>query len=768
MEIPIVVQGHQTTAVVDTAAMVTLVNKKVFPGNNSFSITPQEISLKGLGQQKITGQLFKNVECQIGLHSYTLDMCVVDMKDSVILGLDFLEAHKCIVDLRRNLVEIGNDKITASLKHMTKESVTISRVTIQSKSIIPANSVGFVSCSLKTPIDTKYIVEPLESSNFLCSSVLGQGDTVKLKVVNDSNKSVKFKVGQHVGNAESVEIQLNQLDSDIAINKVSVENNAPSNQTLPNHLQELYDRSSEGLNQDESQMLFQLLSDFSDIFSTGEMDLGCLKGVKHHINTGNATPVKQKFRRTPLGFQDQEKEHLQKLLDTGVITPSSSEWASAPVLVKKKDGSVRYCIDFRDLNSRTVKDCYPLPLIADCMDVLYGTTFFSTLDLAMGYYQIEIDENSRNKTAFLTKYGLFEHQRMAFGLCNAPATFQRAMGLVLRGMDWEELLVYLDDIIVLGKTFSESLENLRKAFQRFREYNLKLKPKKCCLFRREVEFLGRIINSEGVHISPDKIETIKNWPIPQDKKQVQAFLGFANYHRDHIKGFANIAIPLYDLLQKKTKFVWAQEQQCAFDCLKQTLINPECLKFPSPDGTFLLDTDASNHSIGAVLYQINNGKEEVISYASHALLKEQRKYCTTRKELLAVVKFCRHFRHYLLGKPFLIRTDHHSLTWLMRFRHIEGQLARWLEELSSYDFQIKHRSGSSHVNADALSRIPDTLSECACYDAGNSPKNLPCLGCHYCTRAHHQWSRFQLDVDDVIPLSIKSEHNKTLKLLELL
>lgn len=146
--------------------------------------------------------------------------------------------------------------------------------------------------------------------------------------------------------------------------------------------------------------------------------------------------------------------------------------------------------------------------------------------LAIGYYQIEKDENSRNKTAFLSKYGLFEHQRMAFGLCNAPATFQRALGLVLRGMDWEELLVYLDDIIVLGKTFSESLENLRKAFQRFREYNLKLKPKKCCLFRREVEFLGRIINSEGVHISPDKIETIKNWPIPQDKKTGSSFSGF--------------------------------------------------------------------------------------------------------------------------------------------------------------------------------------------------------------------------------------------------
>lgn len=144
----------------------------------------------------------------------------------------------------------------------------------------------------------------------------------------------------------------------------------------------------------------------------------------------------------------------------------------------------------------------------------------------MGYYQIEIDESSRNKTAFLTKYGLFEHQRMAFGLCNAPATFQRAMGLVLRGMNWEELLVYLDDIIVLGKTFLESLESLRRAFYRFREYNLKLKPKKCCLFRREVEFLGRIINSEGVHISPDKIETIKNWPIPQYKKQVQVFWGF--------------------------------------------------------------------------------------------------------------------------------------------------------------------------------------------------------------------------------------------------
>lgn len=247
-----------------------------------------------------------------------------------------------------------------------------------------------------------------------------------------------------------------------------------------------------------------------------------------------------------MGFQDQEKAQLDKMLDAGVIQPSSSDWASAPVLVRKKDRSMRWCIDYRALNEKTVKDCYPLPIIEDCLDTLQGTKYFATLDMASGYYQIMIDKADRPKTVFITRYGLFEHTRMGMGLCNTPATFQRVMQLVLRGLTCTKVLVYLDDVVVLGSDFESSLRNLREAFDRFRHFNLKLKPKKCALFQKEVEFLGEIVSSRGISISPTKTEAVKNWPVPTYPTELLSFLGFLNYHRDHIQNYADICAPLND------------------------------------------------------------------------------------------------------------------------------------------------------------------------------------------------------------------------------
>jgi hypothetical protein len=303
------------------------------------------------------------------------------------------------------------------------------------------------------------------------------------------------------------------------------------------------------------------------------------------------------------------------------------------------------------------------------------------------------------------------------------------------------------------------IDALRKVFTRFRVHNLKLKPKTCFFFKQEIEFLGKKVNEHGVMISPSKIECLERWPVPRNIKQLQSFLGFLNYHRSHIPDFAKTAAGLYDLTTRK-EFHWLQEHQVAFDRLKNLAVKAPLLHHPDPDGLFILDTDASGHQIGAALYQVQNGDSVPIAFASHVLLKHQRRYCTTRKELLAVVKFCRHFRHYLLGHKFLCRTDHNSLTWLLRFKHIEGQLARCLEELSQYDITLLHRKGSEHLNADALSRIQDTEPECDCYHAGCEVNSLPCGGCNYCTRAHLQWERFSEDVDDIIPLATRSVNHE--------
>ena len=263
--------------------------------------------------------------------------------------------------------------------------------------------------------------------------------------------------------------------------------------TLPDHLEDLYERSSKLLGQDESSQLRHLLILYQDVFAVNDFDLGNFTAITHKIDTKDAKPVKQRLRRTPFCFADEEKAHLDKMLKAGVIEPSTSEWASAPVLVRKRDGSVRWCVDYRALNNITVKDVFPLPLVEECMDTLAGNKWFSKLDANSAYWQIKIEPEDQCKTAFLTKYGLYSFVRMPFGLCNSPATYSRMVSLVLRGLTWDVVLAFLDDILVLGSDFENHLRNLEEVFKRMREYQLKLKPRKCELLQEEVSFLGRII-----------------------------------------------------------------------------------------------------------------------------------------------------------------------------------------------------------------------------------------------------------------------------------
>ena len=409
----------------------------------------------------------------------------------------------------------------------------------------------------------------------------------------------------------------------------------------------MFNESKTNLDLDQQAKLAKLLTNYQDTFAKHDLDLGCFAQIKHKIDTGDNRPVQQKMRRTPVHFQDQEYEHLQKLLKEGIIQPSCSSWSSAPVLVRKRDGSLRWCVDFRALNNITEKDRFPLPNIQDCLETLHRTSLYSTLDMASGYYQLEIEPCDRKKTAFITRYGLYEHIRMGFGLCNAPATFQRAMNLVLRGLSWHDVLVYLDDIVILGKSFEDSLHKLEEVFKRFRQYGLKLKPKKCELLKSEVVFLGRSVSAEGIKLDTNKVKAIVDWVVPSDKSKLLSFLGFASYHRDHIDHFAERTRLLYELAHSKENFVWLHAHQEIFESIKEKLVSAPCLAYPAPTGVF--DTDASEKAIGAQLSQKQDGQLKVISYASNVLLPAQQKYCTTRKELLALVKFTRSFRHYLLG-----------------------------------------------------------------------------------------------------------------------
>ena len=317
-----------------------------------------------------------------------------------------------------------------------------------------------------------------------------------------------------------------------------------------------------------------------------------------------------------------------------------------------------------------------------------------------------MDEDAKEKSAFCTTTGLYQFKVMPFGLTNAPATFQRLMERVLTSLQWQICLIYIDDVIIFSKTLEEHITRLTEILGRLKAAGLKLKPKKCYLFQHKVTYLGHVVGHDGVETDPSKVEKVKDWPTPTTVTEVKGFLGICSYYRRFIKDFSAIARPMVKLTEKDVPFVWTEEQQKAFDTLKDKLTSSPILGYPESEGYFILDTDACDVGIGAVLSQVQNGVERVISFASRTLNKAERRYCVTRRELLAVVYFVQYFKHFMLGRKFTVRTDHSSLRWIRNFKNPEGQTARWIEILETYDFDIIHRPGIRHSNADAMSRLP--------------------------------------------------------------
>lgn len=597
---------------------------------------------------------------------------------------------------------------------------------------IPAASVVTVMAKGPSKIQDGDSLRLLELGNITFPSGLvvlptlveASSNTVPVQVVNLSSEDVWLNARTRLGVFSPVECLSDEPPVKVKFNRVSariehVSVDQPS--ALGASTSSVLDKLDIGGSKEQKEQLKTVLAKYVNVFAVDDDDLGYTDRVKHDINLVDDVPVNLPYRRIPPNQYTEVKEHISKLLKKGIIKESCSSYASPVVVVRKTDGSIRLCVDFRKLNQKTRKDAFPLPRIDESFDALQGAKFFSTIDLASGYHQVAVKEHDQHKTAFTTPFGLYEYLRMPMGVCNGPATFQRLMQTAMNDLIFQIMLVFLDDILLFSKTFTEHLERVDVVLKRLQDTGLKVKLEKCHFLQQKVKFLGHQISAEGIETDPGKIEAVKQWPVPTTLKELRSFLGFCGYYRRFVEHFSQIASPLHDLVNlclnagppsKVNQWMcslWTPQCQNSFDVLKQKLTSAPVLGYADFTRPFIVETDASNQGLGAVLYQQQKGEKRVIAYASRRLRnaeRNDRNYSSMKVELLALKwAISEKFRGYLLGSKFTVLTDNNPLCHLNTAR-LGALEQRWMAQLAVFDFDVQYRPGRSNRAADALSRHP--------------------------------------------------------------
>lgn len=715
-----VINGKEHKFLIDSGAHISVISSKVVK-NKGYN-SPRFI-LSGLSGRKVHSLGSTTLTFSIGQCTFTEEIEViatVGTNYSAILGLDFLIKHQAKIDLSQHTVELdgnffplstaatkGNQSQGHSRAHETPIILRHQPLKVDSLDKIPpcTGRILWIDVNKELPDNTLCIVEPISENETLDEAHC----FVRRSVVRVRNIDGNRKIPIHVDNFSSAEqvlqkgvliAALSVLEEDDFDWSESDQINKPTCETaLRPKLQHLKGQDRVAIE--------TVITEFKDLFNPcGKLPATHI--TQHRIPTGNNDPVYKKPYRVPRHLQPIMEEFIEQQLRDGIIEESNSPWGAPVIIIPKKsiDGTkqYRFCCDYRHLNSKTTTDVYPLPNITETLDHLGESKYFSTIDLRSGYHQLEVAIEDRPKTAFNVPTGHYQYRRMPFGLKNAPATFQRLMDGVLRGLKPKQCMVYLDDVIIFSTTIEQHAQRLREVFSRLRNARLTVNIEKCNFAVKKVTYLGHVITEHGVHTDPRLIDAVKTFAKPNSVKELQSFLGLANYYRKFIQNFASIAQPLTQLLKKGVKFCWTPECDTAFNTLKKKLTESPVLIFPNYSKEFILSCDASGHCIGAVLSQEVDGKEHPVAYASRQLNKAERNYSTTEKEMLSLIFAINHFRCYLYGRKFRIITDHSALKWLLGLKDPSSRLTRWALKLSEFDYEVVHKPGKKHGNADGLSR----------------------------------------------------------------
>lgn len=608
----------------------------------------------------------------------------------VLLGNDNMKKLKCSLDYNTDTVNLGNLKFFIKYK---KNPIMLQKIEIEPycERVVKVpvknikNGCGLIP-HIKFDDETEIQEGIVEIKNYMATCQL----------TNNSKFKKQLQVESH---------EVIPIDPDEEIKKL--EPNLPENDKI-----DLSKIRRSHMSSEERLAIEKLIFQYKSIIPREEEPLSFGHTIKHVINTGDSPPCYTKNYRYPHILKEEVYKQISEMLRQGIIRPSYSPWSSPVWIVPKKlDASGqrkwRVVIDYRKVNERTIGDKYPIPNITDILDRLGKAKYFTTLDLASGFHQIEMQEDSISKTAFSIDQGHFEFLRMPFGLKNAPPTFQRVMDHILRGYINKFCMVYLDDIIIFSSSLQEHIYHCKLIFRRLQQFNMKIQLDKCEFFRKEVAYLGHVITPDGVRPNPDKIKAIQRYKIPTTTTEIKGFLGLLGYYRKFIPQFADLTKPLTSKLKKGTKIdPEEQSYRTCFENCKKLLCNDPILAYPDFSKPFLLTTDASNVGLGAVLSQGKPGQDKPICYASRTLNESEQKLSTTEKECLAIIYGVTQFRPYLFGRRFTIYTDHQPLKWLFNLKEPNAKLMRWKLKLEEYDYNIEYKPGKTNLNADALSRQP--------------------------------------------------------------
>lgn len=716
------INNTKTSALCDTGASISCLSESFF--NKAFLDKKPKISeskiktIVGVGgtHHAVSGEV--NLDISFGTVTLASKFYVIkDLHHSVILGIDFMEKHKVSLDIASKKFIIHDFLKVCSLSTNTGYARTV-----RSTKILPQAEVNIPVKISRVRTGSNVLLEPLVSlthKHILGAKCLVHVENGKaaLRVVNPTNKIVYLKSNKILATVSEVEkksvfsigdVDKHSFENEQSLGISDIKTNSKPSSTLDFNLKD------SDLNDYQKKQLLDLLNKNRDIFSEGLHDLGCTHLQTHKIETGDAMPVKlPAYKQNPV-VREATRVWVQKMLENKIIDASSSNWHSPVVLVKKAGSDeYRFAVDYRKLNKISKPQAYPLPRLSDIFDAIgeSNSQFFSSLDLGKAFWQVPLEQDSREKASFICAEGIFSFRKMPFGLSGAPATFQSLLMKVLSGISWKFVLCYVDDVIIFSATFKEHLSHLNEVFSRMRQAGLKLSPGKCYFAQKKLHYLGHVISKEGIQADPRKIEKVQNLCAPTNQKGVKSLLGLTNYYKKFIKGYSKICAPLFQLLQKNSKFEWTDDCQKSLDTLKNALCSAPILAFPDMNKPFILTCDASRSGLGYILGQLDsNGKERVIEYSGRALQAAEKNYTVSEIECLAIVSGVKAFRAYLSTDiPFTIITDHQALKVLNSITTSQnGRIARWALFLQGFKYTVHYRKGELN-NADALSRlVPDT------------------------------------------------------------